>query len=67
MHYELLENSFKKIASILPEKVKWNLFIKGQEKRTQYLRPGDVIRSTIRSVDHRIDLGEQILDIVEAD
>ncbi|EMF44864.1 FAH family protein [Leptospira interrogans serovar Lora str. TE 1992] len=57
----------QKIASILPEKVKWNLFIKGQEKRTQYLRPGDVIRSTIRSVDHRIDLGEQILNIVEAD
>ncbi|WP_017851338.1 fumarylacetoacetate hydrolase family protein [Leptospira interrogans serovar Szwajizak] len=57
----------QKIASILPEKVKWNLFIKGQEKRTQYLRPGDVIRSTIRSVDRRIDLGEQILNIVEAD
>lgn len=57
----------QKIASILPEKVKWNLFIKGQEKRTQYLRPGDVICSTIRSVDHRIDLGEQILNIVEAD
>lgn len=42
-------------------------FYQRARKRTQYLRPGDVIRSTIRSVDHRIDLGEQILNIVEAD
>ncbi len=56
----------QKIASFLPEKKKWNLFVKNQEKRSQYLRPGDVVRSTIRSPDLKIDLGEQILNVVEA-
>ncbi|EQA51897.1 fumarylacetoacetate hydrolase family protein [Leptospira kmetyi] len=52
------------IASLLPEKKKWKLFVKGQSKRRQYLQPGDVVRSTIRTPDGRIDLGEQILNIV---
>ncbi|EKR65222.1 MULTISPECIES: fumarylacetoacetate hydrolase family protein [Leptospira] len=54
----------QKIASFLPERKKWDLFAKNQEKRIQYLRPGDVIRSTIRTPDLRIDLGEQILNVV---
>ncbi|EMK12476.1 MULTISPECIES: fumarylacetoacetate hydrolase family protein [Leptospira] len=55
----------QKIASLLPEKKKWELFVKNQEKRIQYLRPGDIVRSTIRTPDLRIDLGEQILNVVE--
>ncbi|EMJ90582.1 fumarylacetoacetate hydrolase family protein [Leptospira alstonii] len=55
----------QKIASLLSERKKWDLFIKGQKKRIQYLRPGDVVRSTICTPDRRIDLGEQILNVVE--
>ncbi|EMY77151.1 FAH family protein [Leptospira weilii serovar Ranarum str. ICFT] len=54
----------QKIASLLSERKKWDLFIKGQKKRIQYLRPGDVVRSTIRTPDRKIDLGEQILNVV---
>ncbi|PJZ38932.1 fumarylacetoacetate hydrolase [Leptospira levettii] len=50
-------------ASFLPEHKKWELFIKGQQKRIEYLQPGDVIRATIRTRDGKMDLGEQILQI----
>lgn len=53
------------VAGLLPEKRKWELFIKGQSKRREYLNAGDVIRSSIRSADGRIDLGEQILRVVQ--
>ncbi|PKA15598.1 fumarylacetoacetate hydrolase family protein [Leptospira haakeii] len=53
----------QKIAALLPEKKKWELFVKGQLKRSEYLQPGDKIRSFIRSADRRIDLGDQILRV----
>ncbi|TGK34539.1 fumarylacetoacetate hydrolase family protein [Leptospira gomenensis] len=53
------------LGGFLSEKTKWKLFVKGQNKRSQYLRPGDVVRSTIRTVDGKIDLGEQILNVID--
>ncbi|TGK81439.1 FAA hydrolase family protein [Leptospira noumeaensis] len=55
----------QKIASLLSEKKKWDLFVKGQLKRTEYLQPGDTIRSSIRTADRRIDLGDQELKVVQ--
>lgn len=49
----------QRIAALLPEKKKWELFFKVQSARTQYLKPGDVVEATIRSPDGRIDLGTQ--------
>ena len=49
----------QRIASVLPERTKWDLFMKVQAKRTQYLKPGDVVEARIRSADGTIDLGVQ--------
>ncbi|TGK49993.1 FAA hydrolase family protein [Leptospira kanakyensis] len=48
-------------ASFLPEHKKWEVFIKGQKRRSQYLQPSDEIKATIRTSDGKLDLGEQIL------
>jgi 2,4-diketo-3-deoxy-L-fuconate hydrolase len=47
------------IAELLPESVKWRLFIDGQAKSPRYLQPGDRITATIRTPDGYIDLGTQ--------
>jgi 2,4-didehydro-3-deoxy-L-rhamnonate hydrolase len=44
---------------LLPEAKKWALFLKAQEKRPQYLQPGQVVETSIRSTDGVIDLGTQ--------
>ncbi|WP_191488773.1 fumarylacetoacetate hydrolase family protein [Pseudomonas sp. FEN] len=49
----------QRIAALLPEASKWKLFLKAQEKRTQYLKPGDQVEAHIRSADGLIDLGVQ--------
>lgn len=49
----------QRIAALLPEKIKWKLFLEAQSKRTQYLEAGDVVESRIRSEDGSIDLGVQ--------
>ena len=49
----------QKIAALLPEAKKWELFLKAQAKRLQYLRPGQVVEASIRSTDGVIDLGTQ--------
>jgi 2,4-didehydro-3-deoxy-L-rhamnonate hydrolase len=49
----------QRIAQLLPTKKRWELFFKLQSTRTQYLQPGDVVESRIRSADGRIDLGVQ--------
>jgi 2-keto-4-pentenoate hydratase/2-oxohepta-3-ene-1,7-dioic acid hydratase in catechol pathway len=49
----------QKIAALLPEAKKWELFLKAQAKRPQYLRPGQVVEASIRSTDGVIDLGTQ--------
>lgn len=48
-----------RIAALLPEKKKWQLFLKGQKKRKQYLNVGDIVESTITSADGHINLGIQ--------
>jgi 2-keto-4-pentenoate hydratase/2-oxohepta-3-ene-1,7-dioic acid hydratase in catechol pathway len=53
----------QKIAGLLPEKMKWRAFVRTQSRRRQYLRSGDVMRSTIASADGRIDLGAQALTV----
>lgn len=49
----------QRIAALLPEKTKWELFLKVQAGRTQYLQPGDRVESRIRSADGVLDLGVQ--------
>ncbi|MBP7338621.1 MAG: fumarylacetoacetate hydrolase family protein [Niveispirillum sp.] len=49
----------QRIAGLMPERLKWALFAKGQARRSQYLQPGDVVEARIRSADGRIDLGVQ--------
>jgi len=43
----------------LPEAKKWELFLKSQQRRSQYLKEGDLIESRIVSRDGVIDLGVQ--------
>ncbi|WP_426399167.1 fumarylacetoacetate hydrolase family protein [Ralstonia sp. R-29] len=49
----------QKMAAMLPEKAKWEMFLKVQAARPQYLKPGDVVEARIHSSDGRIDLGVQ--------
>ncbi len=49
----------QRLAALLPEKTKWNVFMSIQAKRSQYLKPGDVVEARIRTADGRIDLGVQ--------
>jgi 2,4-diketo-3-deoxy-L-fuconate hydrolase len=55
----------QRLVALLPEKKKWELFLNIQRRRTQYLKPGDVVESRIRSKDNRIDLGVQRNQVVE--
>lgn len=49
----------QRLGALLPEKKKWQIFFKIQSKRTQYLKPGDIVEASIRSADRSIDLGVQ--------
>jgi 2-keto-4-pentenoate hydratase/2-oxohepta-3-ene-1,7-dioic acid hydratase in catechol pathway len=49
----------QKLVALLPEKKKWELFMKVQAGRTRYLQPGDVVEARIASPDGSIDLGVQ--------
>ena len=49
----------RRLMQLLPERVLWKAFMKAQQKRVSYLRPGDRMTLTIRSGDGRLDLGEQ--------
>jgi hypothetical protein len=44
--------------------VLWTLFLNGQARRQQYLKPVDRITARIRSRDGALDLGEQMTEIV---
>jgi 2-keto-4-pentenoate hydratase/2-oxohepta-3-ene-1,7-dioic acid hydratase in catechol pathway len=55
----------QRIAALLPERTKWNLFHKIQAGRGQYLKPGDLVQARIRSSDGAIDLGVQSNRVVE--
>lgn len=49
----------QKLGAMLPEKKKWEIFLKVQSQRTQYLKAGDVVEARIFSADGLIDLGVQ--------
>ena len=48
----------QRLAALLPEKRKWDLFMTVQAKRAQYLKAGDVVEACIQS-SGAIDLGVQ--------
>ena len=55
----------QKLGALLPERKKWEIFLKVQSKRTQYLKAGDVVESRISSPDGFIDLGRQRNTVVQ--
>lgn len=56
----------QRLAGLLPERKKWQIFLKVQSQRPQYLKPGDIVESSIRATDGRIDLGIQRNEVVRA-
>ena len=48
----------QKLFALLPERMKWRLFMKRQAGRP-YLQPGDLVEARIASPDGKIDLGVQ--------
>ncbi|MBO9489871.1 fumarylacetoacetate hydrolase family protein [Endozoicomonas sp. G2_1] len=53
-----------KLLGLLPESLKWKLFVKKQAKNNDYLQSGDKIEASIKSDDGKIDLGIQRNTIV---
>src|SRR6185312_1258369 len=41
----------QKIASLLPEHVKWKMFFSAQARNTKYLRDGDIVEATVATDD----------------
>lgn len=56
----------QRVGALLPEALKWKAFMKVQSQRTQYLKHGDVVETTIRSACGTIDLGQQRNNVVPA-
>lgn len=54
------------VQLLLPERAFWRTFARTQEKRRDYLQPGDVVHATIASVDRVVDLGEQRFTVASA-
>jgi 2-keto-4-pentenoate hydratase/2-oxohepta-3-ene-1,7-dioic acid hydratase in catechol pathway len=55
----------QRIVALLPEKLKWKMFMNIQARRSQYLKPGDIVESRIATADRSIDLGVQRNRIVD--
>ena len=49
----------QRIAALMPERLKWKMFMNIQSKRLQYLKPGDLVELRIATRDGAIDLGAQ--------
>jgi 2,4-diketo-3-deoxy-L-fuconate hydrolase len=49
----------QRLAALLPEDKRWELFVKGQQRSSAYLKPGDQIAASIRTADGALDLGTQ--------
>jgi 2-keto-4-pentenoate hydratase/2-oxohepta-3-ene-1,7-dioic acid hydratase in catechol pathway len=49
----------QRVAAVLPEAIKWKMFMTIQAGRAQYLKGGDVVESRIATPDGAIDLGIQ--------
>jgi 2-keto-4-pentenoate hydratase/2-oxohepta-3-ene-1,7-dioic acid hydratase in catechol pathway len=55
----------QKLGALMPESVKWKMFMNIQAKRTQYLKAGDIVEARIASADGAIDLGVQHNRVVD--
>ena len=53
----------RRLIQLLPDRAFWNLFLKSQARRPEYLKPGDRIEARIFSADGAIDLGRQTTKI----
>jgi 2-keto-4-pentenoate hydratase/2-oxohepta-3-ene-1,7-dioic acid hydratase in catechol pathway len=53
----------RRLLGLLPERRFWALFLSSQSRRSEYLKPGSVMRATIRAADGRIDLHEQVTKV----
>jgi 2-keto-4-pentenoate hydratase/2-oxohepta-3-ene-1,7-dioic acid hydratase in catechol pathway len=49
----------QRIAGLLPEGKRWELFVKEQARSSAYLKPGDKVVASIRTDDGTFDLGTQ--------
>jgi 2-keto-4-pentenoate hydratase/2-oxohepta-3-ene-1,7-dioic acid hydratase in catechol pathway len=49
----------QRLAALLPDARRWELFVKSQARRAAYLRPGDRVVASIRTDDGAFDLGAQ--------
>jgi 2,4-didehydro-3-deoxy-L-rhamnonate hydrolase len=49
----------QRVAALLPDAQKWELFVKMQRRNPAYLKPGDVVMASIRTDDGALDLGTQ--------
>jgi 2-keto-4-pentenoate hydratase/2-oxohepta-3-ene-1,7-dioic acid hydratase in catechol pathway len=49
----------QRIAGLLPEAKRWELFVRGQARSSAYLQPGDRVVAAIRTADGALDLGSQ--------
>jgi 2-keto-4-pentenoate hydratase/2-oxohepta-3-ene-1,7-dioic acid hydratase in catechol pathway len=49
----------QRVAALLPERMRWEAFMRVQANRPGYLKPGDVVEASIRSDDGVLDLGVQ--------
>lgn len=55
----------QKLAVLLPESKKWEVFLATQLKRSQYLKPGDVVEASITDPEGALELGVQRNAVVE--
>ncbi len=56
-----------RLAGLLPDDLRWKLFLKQQQRSGRYLKPGDAVRAAIRSDDGALDLGVQENRVVAAE
>jgi 2,4-diketo-3-deoxy-L-fuconate hydrolase len=49
----------QRILGLLPDRRRWELFVRSQSRRGAYLSPGDRIEASIRTADGALDLGTQ--------
>lgn len=54
-----------KASALLPEAVKWKIFLKMQSKNPKYLKVGDIVASSIKSADGTLNLGTQTNTVSE--
>ncbi len=49
----------QRILGLLPDRRRWELFVRSQSRSSAYLSPGDRIEAAIRTADGALDLGTQ--------